>query len=109
MKKLCRILRLFFGRTGFFILFLLNFLYIFIALGLFSFGLIVFPSALLGILGVLVIITDIGLPVLLIGGLGLLVLGAGLCGSIPFVCSASVNRLHYFRVGSEWRKKAEEE
>ena len=109
MKKASRFLRLFFGRIGFFILFLLNFLYIFLSLGLFSFGLIAFPSAILGILGVLVIVTDIGLPVLLIGGLGILFLGAGLCGCIPFVCSSSLNRLHYFRVGSEWRKKAEEE
>lgn len=109
MRKIVSILRLFFGRTGFFLLFILNFLYIFISLGLFSFGLIVFPASILGILGVLVIVTDIGLPVLMTGGLGILLLGGGMCGMIPFLCRACVNRLHYFRVGTEWRKKAEED
>jgi len=108
MKRAKNFFRLFWGRIGFFLLFVLNFLYIFCSLGLFSFGLIISPVALLGILDILVIITDVGLPVLLVGGIGVLLLGGGMCLGIPFICKSSLNRLHYFRVGSEWRRRAED-
>ncbi len=105
MKKISYAFRLFIGFIGFILLFLLNFIYIFCALGFLSLGLIVFPSSLLGMLGVIVVTTDLGLPVLAVLGAGLMLLGGGMCLGAAFVCPASLNRLHYFRKGTEWRKR----
>lgn len=105
MKKAGWYFRLFSGAFGFVMLFLLIFLYIFAALGLLSAGLIIFPSALLGIAGALDIITDVGLPVLGMLGLGMLLLGGGMCLGTAFICPASVNRLHSFMKSMEWRER----
>ena len=59
MKKALYCLYIFFGALAFFLLFLLNFLYIFVALGLLSLGLIAFPSSLLGAAGIINIVTDL--------------------------------------------------
>lgn len=105
MKKAGYFFRLVSGIFGFIMLFLLIFLYIFTALGLLSAGLIVFPSALLGIMGALDIITDVGLPVLCMLGMGMLLLGGGMCLGTAVVCPAAVNRLHSFIKGTQWRKR----
>ena len=105
MKKASYYFRLISGVLGFMVLFLLNFLYIFCALGLLSAGLIVFPSAFLGIIGVVAVITDMGLPVMVILGLGLMLLGGGMCLGTAVVCPASVNLLHRFMKATEWRKR----
>lgn len=105
MRKLSYAFRLFFGTAGFFLLFILNFLFIFLALAVFSLGLIVFPASVLGMLDILVITTDLGLPVLMLGGLGGIFLGGGMCLCAAFFCIGSVNRLRYFRKGTEWKKR----
>ncbi len=105
MKKAKWYFRLVRGVFGFAVLFLLIFLYIFLALGLLSAGLIVFPSALLGMAGALDIITDAGLPVLCVLGLGMLLLGGGMCLGTAFVCPACVNRLHSFTKSLDWQKR----
>lgn len=105
MKRLSYVFRLIFGTAGFFLLFVLNFLCIFTALLLFSLGLIVFPASILGMLDILVITTDLGLPVLIAGGLGAFLLGCGLSLSEVFLGRFSVNRLRYFRKGTQWKKR----
>lgn len=105
MKKLSYAVRIFFGIIGFTLLFLLNFLYIFLALGFLSLGLIVFPSALLGMLEVIIITADSGLPVLAVFGMGLILLGGGMCFGMAFVCPASLKRFQRFCKGTEWRKR----
>ncbi len=105
MKRLSYVFRLFFGGAGFFLLFIFDFIFIFSALAILSLGLVVFPGSLLGIFDVLPVITDWGLPVLMLGGLGGILLGIGMCLSAVFVCIGSVNLLHSFRKGTEWKKK----
>lgn len=105
MKKAAYYLRLFFGKIGFIILFFLNFIFIFTALGVFALGLIVFPTAFLGLIGVLPVISSLGLPVLLMGGIGMILFGGGMCLGAVFMCRASVNSLHYFRKGMWWKKR----
>ncbi len=105
MKRIGYIFRLFFGGTAFFLLFIFDFIFIFLALAIFSLGLIVFPSAVLGMLDVLVITTDIGLLSLALGGIGGLLLGGGMCFASIFLCIGSVNRLRYFRKGTEWKHR----
>ena len=81
------------SRTGGVILFLLTACYIFAALGLFSLGLIIFPSAMLGKLGLLTVMSDIApLALILISG-GVLLLGTGMCLCIVPLCRALVGRL----------------
>ncbi len=105
MQKLSYAIRIFFGTAGFFLLFILNFLFIFLALAVFSLGLIVFPASILGMLDLIVITTDLGLPVLTFGGLGGIFLGSGMCLCAVFSCNGSLNRLRYFRKGTEWKKR----
>ncbi len=105
MKEFFYILRLVFGAIGFFLLFILDFLCIFTALLLFSVGLIVFPASILGMLDILVITTDLGLPVLMAGGLGSALLGAGLGLSAVFFSRFCVYKLRYFRKGTQWKKR----
>ena len=105
MKKAGYFFRLFSGIFSFTVLFLLIFLYIFAALGILSAGIIVFPSSLLGMMGALDIITDVGLPVLCVFGAGLLLLGGGMCLGTAVICPASVNGLHSFIKSMEWRKR----
>ncbi|MBQ8411809.1 MAG: hypothetical protein IJX15_08805 [Ruminiclostridium sp.] len=105
MKKLSYTVRIFFGIIGFTILFLLNFLYIFLALGFLSLGLIVFPASLLGMLDVIIVTTDLGLPVLAAAGIGFILLGGGMCFGAAFVCPGSLKRFHWFCKGTEWRKR----
>lgn len=105
MKQFLYILRLIFGGIGFFLLFVLDFLCIFSALFLFSAGLVIFPASILGMLDILVITTDFGLPVLMAGGFGAVLLGAGLALSAVFLSRFSVNRLKYFRKGTHWKKR----
>lgn len=110
MKRLSYYLYLFGGITGFCLLFLLNFIYIFIAIGLTVLGIIAFPSVLLGIMGVITIITDLGtLPLLLISA-GFLFLGAGMCMGTAALCPGSLSLLHRFTVTLGYkRKRAENE
>lgn len=105
MKRLSYILRLILGAMVFFLLFILDFLCVFTALLLFSTGLIVFPASILGMLDILVITTDLGLPVLMTGGFGAILLGGGLGLSAVFLSRFSVNQLKYFRKGTQWRKR----
>ncbi len=105
MKRLSYILRLIFGATAFFLLFILDFICVFTALLLFSAGLIVFPASILGMLDILVITTDLGLPVLMAGGFGAILLGGGLGLSAVFLSRFSVNQLKYFRKGTQWKKR----
>lgn len=105
MKKFLYLLRLIFGTIGFFLLFILNFIYIFVSLLTLSLGLIIFPCALLGMTDILVVTGDFGLPVLFIGGLGAFILGGGMCMGAFFVCKGSLNRFNAFNKGNFWRKK----
>lgn len=105
MNKLKLYFRIISGIIGFTALFLLVFLYIFAALALFSAGVIIFPSALLGIIGAVDIITDMGLPVMGALGLGMILLGGGMCLGAVFVCPAPVKRLQSFIKGTEWQKR----
>ncbi len=105
MKKSGYYFRLISGIFGFAVLFLLIFLYIFAALALFSAGIIIFPSALLGMAGALDIITDMGLPAMGALGLGMTLLGGGMCLGAVFVCTAPVKRLQSFIKSMEWRKR----
>lgn len=105
MRKSGFCLRLIVGTAGFFMLFIADFLFIFFSLAVFSLGLIVFPSALLGIFDMLIIITDVGLPVLALSGLGAILLGAGLCLAAGIACYKSFSLLCSFRKGTEWRER----
>lgn len=105
MQKFGFCLRLIVGTAGFFMLFIADFLFIFFALAVFSLGLIVFPAALLGMFGAVIIITDIGLPVLAISGAGTVLLGAGLCLAAGIACYNSFNLLCSFRKGTQWRER----
>ena len=105
MKKAGYYFWLISGIFGFLLLFLLNFLYIFCALGLLSAGLIIFPSALLGVIGAVAVITDIGLPVLAALGLGFMFVGGGMCLGTAFVCPASISLMHRFAKAMEWRRR----
>ena len=105
LKKLGYYLYFIGGSLGLVLLFLLNFCYLFIAAGLTALGIIAFPSVLLGIIGFLTVITDLGtLPLLLISG-GSLLLGGGLCLGTVKVCPASLSLLHRFRVSLGYRKE----
>lgn len=105
LKKLGYYLYFIGGSLGLLLLFLLNFCYLFIAAGLTALGIIAFPSVLLGIIGFLTVITDLGtLPLLLISG-GALLLGGGLCLGTVTVCPASLSLLHRFRVSLGYRKE----
>ena len=105
MRRFGFYLRLIVGTAGFLLLFAADFLLIFFALAFFSLGLIVFPSALLGMLDALIIITDIGLPALALSGLGVFLLGAGLCLTAGIACYKSFKLLCSFRKGTEWRER----
>lgn len=105
MRRFSFYLRLFFGAVGFILLFLLLFICIFLSLGIFSLGLIVFPASLLGIFDVLIITTDLGLPVLIPAGLGAIMLGGGLCIAAAFACMKALGRYNSFCKGTEWRKR----
>lgn len=105
MKQLGYTLRLVFGTAGFFLLFILDFLLIFTALLLFSLGLVVFPASILGMLDILVIATDLGLPVLMTGGIGAVLLGVGMGLAAVFFSRFCVYRLRYFRKGTQWKKR----
>lgn len=105
MRRLGFNLRLFFGAIGFILLFLLLFIGIFLSLGVFSLGLIVFPASLLGIFDVLIITTNLGLPVLAAAGLGAVMLGGGLCIAMAFACMGALSRYNSFCKGTEWRKR----
>ena len=104
MKKMKLYFRLFSGIAGFALLFLLIFLYIFVSLGLFSAGVIIFPAALLGITGIVDIITDIGLPVMAMLGLGTAMTGVGMCLGTAVICPASVKLLQNFIKSTQWQK-----
>ena len=105
MQRFGFCLRLIVGMAGFFMLFIADFLLIFFALAVFSLGLIVFPSALLGIFGIVIIITDVGLPALALLGLGAILFGAGLCLTAGIACYNSFMLLCSFRKGTEWRER----
>ena len=105
LKKIGYYLYFIGGSLGLVLLFLLNFCYLFIAAGLTALGIIAFPSALLGLIGFLTVITDLGVvPLLLISG-GALLLGGGLCLGAVTVCPASLSVLHRFRVSLGYRKE----
>lgn len=75
------------------VLFLLTVLYIFTAVGILSLGLIVFPSALLGRLGMLTVTSDIsGTALMLICG-GTLLTGLGMSLCIIPVCAALIAKM----------------
>lgn len=93
------------GTAGMAALFLLNFLYLFLALGLFSLGLIAVPAALLGAADVIHITTDLPFPSLLFVSSGILLLGFGMCLGAFVVCPASVSRLRCLRVRFGWKKR----
>ena len=91
------------------LLFILNVCYIFAALGLLAFGVIMLPAALLGRTGLLVITTDLApLPLLLISG-GVLLLGLGMCFCIIPVCGASYGVLRRVMKTKEIRAKQRSE
>ncbi len=105
MKKTGYYLYFIGGYSGLLLLFLLNFCYLFTAVGLTALGLIAFPSSVLGLFGILTVITDLGtLPLLLISG-GALLLGGGLCLGAVAVCPASLSLLHRFRISLGYRKE----
>lgn len=93
------------GAAGLILLFLLNFCYIFAALGLLAFGLAAFPSVLLGAAGVIHITTDLPFPSLLSIGAGALLLGFGMCLGSAAVCPASVRCLYKFTASLEKARK----
>lgn len=108
MKRLSYYLYLIGGIMGLSLLFLINFLYIFTAIGLTVLGIIAFPSVLLGTMGVVTIITDLEtLPLLLIS-MGILLLGAGMCFGTAALCPGSLNLLHRFTVTLGYKRKQAE-
>lgn len=109
VKGLGYYLFLFGGITGLCLLFLLNFIYIFLAIGLTVLGLIALPSVLLGLMGVITVITDLPmLPLLLISS-GILLLGSGMCMGAASLCPGSLNLLHRFTVALGYRRKRAED
>ena len=109
MKRLSYYLYLFGGITGLCLLFLLNFIYIFLAIGLTVLGIIAFPSVLLGLMGVITVITDLSTLSLLLISLGILFLGAGMCMGTAAVCPGSLSLLHRFTVSLGYRRKRAED
>lgn len=106
MKKAAYCLYIFFGAFGFFLLFLLNFLYIFVALGLLSLGLIAFPSSLLGAAGIINIVTDLsGMSLMLISG-GALLTGLGMCLCAAGLCSGSLGLFRRFLKRAGFKRQA---
>lgn len=81
------------GRVGGALLFLLTVCYIFAALGALTLGLIVFPSVLLGRLGMLTVTSDLAPGALLLISGGILLLGAGMSLCIIPICGALIGRL----------------
>ena len=77
------------GYAGLILLFLLNACYIFTALGLFSFGIVALPCALLGKAGILAVISDLTPDALLFVCGGGFSLGLGMSLGIIPLCSAS--------------------
>lgn len=96
MKKLHGTVRLCLGAVGAALLFLLNFCYLFTAVGLFSLGLAAFPAVLLGAAGVIHVTSDLSLLPLLLVSLGTLLLGFGLCAGSLSVCPASARLVFRF-------------
>lgn len=96
MKKLHDTVRLCLGAVGTALLFLLNFCWLFAAIGLFSLGLAAFPAALLGAAGVIHVTSDLSLLPLLLVSLGTLLLGFGLCVGSLSVCPASARLVFRF-------------
>ncbi len=75
------------------VLFLLTACYIFLSLGVFSLGLIVFPSTMLGRLGFLTVTSDVSPTALLLICGGVLLLGAGMSLCIIPICAALITKL----------------
>ncbi|MCM1333979.1 MAG: hypothetical protein NC084_07370 [Bacteroides sp.] len=105
MKRLRYTVRLCLGAVGLTLLFLLNFLYLAAALGLFTLGVVIVPSTLLGAAGVIHVSSDLSLPALLFVGGGIFFLGFGMCLGIAVVCPASAAVLRRFCVGMSRRKE----
>ncbi|MDE7234678.1 MAG: hypothetical protein K2N29_06420 [Ruminiclostridium sp.] len=78
MKKLHHTVRLCLGAVGAVLLFLLNFCWLFAAIGLFSLGLAAFPATLLSAAGVIHVTSDLSLLPLLLVSIVTLLLGFGL-------------------------------
>lgn len=93
------------GRIGSVLLFVIAACYVFTALGLFSLGIVAFPSVLLGRLGILTVTSDIsGGALLMISG-GVLLLGTGMClGAVP-VCASFYGIFRRFLKSSAVRRE----
>lgn len=105
MKKTSYYLYAFFGRVGIGLLFLLDFIYVFTAIGLFALGIIVFPCSALGVVGVLSVVSDIAFFPLLLMSLGVLLLGLGMCLGIFPVCRSTLTTLRRFMKSSEHKRR----
>ena len=79
------------------VLFILTACYIFVSLGVLSLGLIVFPSAMLGRLGLLTVTSDISQTALIMLCGGTLLLGTGMCLCIIPICAALITKLKKIR------------
>ena len=106
MKKAAYCLYIFFGGIGFFLLFLLNFLYIFVALGLLSLGLIAFPSSLLGSAGIINIVTDLSSGALMLISGGALLTGLGMCLGAAGLCPKSLELFRRFLKRAGFKRQA---
>ena len=86
-------------------IFLLTAVYVFAALGLFSLGLVTFPSVMLGRLGFLTVSSDLSQPALVLGSAGVFLLGTGMCLCIIPVCSAMTGAVANIIKRSDIRRK----
>lgn len=96
VKKVHDAVRLCLAAVGAVFLFLLNFCYLFAALGLFSLGLAAFPASLLGAAGVIHVTSDLSLLPLLLVSMGAFLLGFGMCLGSLSVCPASARLVFRF-------------
>lgn len=88
--------------VGFAVLFVLIFCYILCAAAIFSLGLLTVPAALLHILGVLFIASDLSVASLLLTGGGFLLLGAAMLLGTASLCPRCVGLFHRY---ARWTRR----
>lgn len=98
-----------FAVLGFAVLFALIFCYIVCGAAIFSLGLMTLPCALLHMLGVLFVATDLSVMSLALIGGGCLLFGAGMLLGTASVCPSGVRLLHRYMRWRRRRKAAADE
>ncbi len=105
MSRIGNFIRSAAGVAGGILIFALTACYIFVSLGLLSFGIVTFPSVMLGKLGLLTVTTDLAEPVMLIGSAGVFLVGLGMSLCMFPLCAKAYMAVSGIIKNAEIRRK----